>query len=459
MLEYIFMTNRVRLRDIIDLGAREHAASLFENNSHSGHFCQYGACLHSGRIAGSAILQAQAARFGNGPIDMDELLTQALTDLVLHEVGHTLGLNHNFKASNLYDRKEIHNKELTSKTGLTGSVMDYSPVNLALDPADQGHYYSVVPGPYDHWAIRFGYDDDKNLESILAASTLPGHLFGNDADDMRSVGRGIDPRAMVSDLTSEPIAYSADRFMMVKMTLPKLVDQFPKEGETNQELLTAFSSLMREYDRSAATISRYVAGVYVDRSVSGQEGSPKLPFIPVSAETQSKAISLLDRHVFGPGAIEFSPELIAHLQIQRRGFDFFDLDANEDPKIHQRILSLQKVTLDHLLHRHTLSRIIDTSLYGNEYDLETFMNALDDSIMDGNPENEVDSIREALQIEYLNRLITISGLNGSSKYPAAARGQAILLLEQRVSGNKPQVLPTRHQKHIERLINGALDPG
>ncbi len=457
MLEYIFMTNRVRLRELVDLGARERAGMLLGEGPGAGHFCQYGDCIHSGRIAGAAMLKAQAARFGNGPLEMDELLTQALTDLILHEVGHTLGLNHNFKASTLYDRKEIHNTELTSKTGLTGSVMEYSPINLALDPAEQGHYYSIVPGPYDHWAIRYGYDDDKNLESILAASTLPEHIFGNDADDMRSPGRGIDPRAMVSDLTSEPIAHSVDRFIMVKMTLPKLVEQFPEKGETNQELLTAFTSLMREYDRSAATISRYIGGVHVDRSVTGQKGSPKMPFTPISAETQRTAMKHLDRHVFGAGAIQLSPELIAHLQIQRRGFDFFDLDANEDPKVHQRILSLQKSTLDQLLHRHTLARVVDTGLYGNEYDLETFMNSLDASIMDGNPRNRVDTIREALQIEYLNRLINISGLKGSSKYPAAARGQAILLLEERVSGNKPKVLPTRHQQHIERLINNALE--
>lgn len=459
MLEYIFVTNRIRFREVVNLGAEADESRFPFSRRNSGHFCNYGSCLHSSRLAAGSILQARAAQFGNGPVDMDAFIKEALTDLVLHEIGHTLGLNHNFRASHLYDRKTIHNKELTAKTGLTGSVMEYSPVNLALDPQEQGHYFSLVPGPYDHWAIRYGYDDNEAVEEILSQSTRPEHVFGNDADDMRSTGRGIDPRAMINDLTSEPIEHAADRMMMVKMTLPSLADQFPVEGESYHELRTAFSSLMREYHRAAIVLSRFVGGVEVERAMHGQDGSPANPLNPVDAETQRKAIATLEKHVFGPDAFDFPPNLVARLQIQRRGFDFFDLDDNEDPKIHDRVLEIQDSVLDQLLHKHTLARVLDTNLYGNEYDLGSLMQELDTIVMTGDPDNAPVPFREALQLDYINRLIKISGLKEKSDYPGPAKSEAVMLLENNLARIRRNGVPptNRHLVHLRRVIGNALE--
>ncbi|MDF1862582.1 MAG: zinc-dependent metalloprotease [Verrucomicrobiales bacterium] len=461
MLEYVFLTNRIRFREVVNLGGgAERRAFPLGRIEARGHLCEFGSCLHSNRIASGAMLKAQAARFGNGPVDMDALIEQALTDLILHEIGHTLGLNHNFRASHLYNRKDIHNKELTAKTGLTGSVMEYSPINLALDPKEQGHYFSLVPGPYDHWAIRYGYDAKDKLDTILAESTRREHAFANDADDMRSTGRGIDPRAMISDLTSEPIAHAAGQMELVKMTLPKLADQFPVDGESYHELRTAFSSLMREYSWASQTLSRFVGGVQVDRALVGQEGASANPLQPVEADTQKEAMKQLAKHVFGPDAISFSPDLVARLALQRRGFDFFELDDNEDPKIYDRILDLQKAVLDQLLHKHTLARVLDTSLYGNEYELGTMMGDLDAAIMEGDADGRPTPFREALQLNYVERLIKISGLDDKSDYPGPARSEAVALLENHLSrfeNFKASRNLLRHRVHVTRLITNALE--
>ena len=459
MLEYIYMTYRMRMREIVKLGSEASKSRFPFFRREAGHFCDYGSCLHLSRLAAGSILRAQTARFGNAAIDIDEFLKQSLTDLVLHEIGHTLGLNHNFRASHLYDRKAIHNKELTEKTGLTGSVMEYSPVNLALDPREQGHYFSVVPGPYDHWAIRFGYSEGEDLDEILSESTKPEHAFSNDADDMRSTGRGIDPRAMINDLTNEPIEHAADRMTLVKMTFPKLAEQYPVEGESYHELRTAFSSLMREYHRAAITLSRFIGGVQVERAFHGQEGATKNPLIPVDAETQQSAMNNLSKHVFGADAINFPPDLIARLQMQRRGFDFFDLDDNEDPKIHDRVLDMQKSVLDQILHKHTLARILDTSLYGNEYSLEAAMNSLDSAIMEGDPADTPSPLRESLQLEYINRLIKISGMKEDSAYPGPAKSQAVVLLEKHLDRFEKMEISAkfRQRVHLKRLIGNALE--
>jgi hypothetical protein len=264
---------------------------------------------------------------------------------------------------------------------------------------------------------------------------------------------------MINDLTNEPIEHAADRMMLVKMTFPKLAEQYPVEGESYHELRTAFSSLMREYHRAAITLSRFIGGVQVERAFHGQEGATKNPLIPVDAETQQSAMNNLSKHVFGADAINFPPDLIARLQMQRRGFDFFDLDDNEDPKIHDRVLDMQKSVLDQILHKHTLARILDTSLYGNEYSLEAAMNSLDSAIMEGDPADTPSPLRESLQLEYINRLIKISGMKEDSAYPGPAKSQAVVLLEKHLDRFEKMEISAkfRQRVHLKRLIGNALE--
>lgn len=123
---------------------------------------------------------------------------------------------------------ELHNKAITEKAGLIGSVMDYPAVNLSLDRSKQGNYYTVKPGPYDLWAIEYGYREfDENRKKLrivknFSRSTEPALTFGNDADDMRSPGKAIDPRVMINDLSSDAIGNAEERFQLVNNVMPKL---------------------------------------------------------------------------------------------------------------------------------------------------------------------------------------------------------------------------------------------
>ena len=129
--------------------------------------------------------------------------------------------------------------------GLTGSVMEYPGVNIAPPETEQGEYYTTTPGPYDKWAIEFGYStplDNSDLEesrinAILSRSTVPELSFGNDADDMRAAGKGIDPQAMIYDMSSEPIDYASDRIALTKYLMDDLVIKYSDRGKYYQPLL------------------------------------------------------------------------------------------------------------------------------------------------------------------------------------------------------------------------------
>ena len=199
--------------------------------------------------------------------EMEGMKMEAMTHLVMHEVGHTLGLNHNMKSSQLYSPAQLADKKFITGKSLTGSVMDYEAINITNDRSQQGHYFTTTLGPYDEWAIEFGYKNVKNntdLETILKRSTEPQLIFGNDADDMRSPGKAIDPRVMVGDLSNDQITYSINRIKLVNELLGKLKTQYTSKGKSYQELLIAYGILQRQVAKASGVISRFIGGVYVD---------------------------------------------------------------------------------------------------------------------------------------------------------------------------------------------------
>ena len=243
----------------------------------------------------------------------------------MHEVGHTLGLTHNMKASQLFTPEELYDAAFIEGKALTGSVMDYAGINLTPDRSKQGQFYDMALGPYDIWAVQFGYTpfkDDKEMEDLLSRSTEPELIFGNDADDMRSPGKAIDPRVMTGDLSNDQISYSIDRFNLVSDMMKKIKNKFSKEGETYEDLRRAYYTLNSQAARAGDVISRFIGGVYVDRSTIGQEGGTK-PYTPVSKTDQKRAMNALSNYVFSPNAFDHPNEIYNYLAKQRRGFDFF----------------------------------------------------------------------------------------------------------------------------------------
>ncbi|WP_143962376.1 zinc-dependent metalloprotease [Litoribacter populi] len=452
MLEFVYHTNRVVMDKIFN------DLTVFENDQMQGNdphlYCVAGHQMQHNMMFGQAVLMASGA----SDMEMVGMRKEAMAELLMHEVGHTLGLNHNMKASQLYSPEELKDGDFTKGKALSGSVMDYLAINVNKDKDKQGHFFSTTVGPYDKWAIQFGYAevDEEGLNTILAESTKPEHIFGNDADDMRAPGKGIDPRVMIGDLSNDQIQYSIDRMDLVKDIMKDVKSKYTKEGQSYHELNQAYNVLMGQYATAAGVVSRFIGGVYVDRSMAGQEGADQ-PFTPVSLQDQKRAMNALGKYVFAPDAFNVSNDLYNYLAQQRRGFNFFS--GPEDPKIHKQVLNYQKNVLNHLLHTNTLQRISDSELYGNEYKLAAFMNDLTKSVFDEDMNKNVNTFRQNLQLEYVNSLKAMVAGDSSGRYNHLAKSSALYNLNYikgRVSNGAGDLATKAHKDHIKVLIDNTL---
>jgi hypothetical protein len=384
--------------------------------------------------------------------------------LILHELGHTLGLNHNMKASQVFTIDELADADFVAANGLTGSVMDYAPVHLTALGQQQAGFYDVKPGAYDDWAIEFGYspaldgpDGEAKRVALLNRSTEPQLVFGNDADDMRAPGAGIDPRVNVSDMSADAIAYATGRLSLVDEIMGDLSSKIGTEGESYQELLNAYLVMSYEFASAARTISRYVGGVHVNRAMVGQPGATT-PFVPVARGDQERAMQALRQKVFAPDAFAGSAELYSHLRQQRRDFDFYGL--TEDPKLHELVLTVQKSVLDHLMNPVVLRRISDSRQYGNEYPLGSVAGDLTDAIFSDDLQRSVNTYRQNLQLEYVNRLIAMVSGDSKAQFDYLSQSTALHNLRQienTLKGNRGMDAETRaHRGNILYTIERGL---
>lgn len=457
MLEYIFFTNRLKQEKLFDAAA----LNLYNTEDLNAYAETHNHCdMANYFLQASQFGQAALNAFDASEIEKKEYIKESLYYLVLHEVGHTFGLNHNMKASQLWSPAEINDKAKTSQTGLTGSVMDYPAANIALDKAKQGQYFTTKPGPYDLWAIEFGYTpslDDANAEAarvkkLVSRSNEPALTFGNDADDMRAPGKAIDPRVNVNDLTSDAIGYSIDRMKLANTLMSKAKAKYVKDGQSYHEMRNAYLMITGEYNTAAGVISRYIGGVYVDRSFPEQKSASK-PITPVSAADQKRAMKALSDYVFAPNAFDVPADLYAYLQIQRRGFN----GGNEDPKIHDRILAIQKGIFAHVLHPNVLKRMTDAQLYGNTYTVTDMMKDMTDGIFKADLAGNVNTIRQNLQLEYVEQLIKISQ---GDAYDYRAQSAALYNLKQiktMMAAAAGSTDTKAHREHIVFAINKAFD--
>jgi hypothetical protein len=233
----------------------------------------------------------------------------------------------------------------------------------------------------------------------------------------------------------------------------KLKDKYSKPGKSYAELRARYGTLMGQRNSMAQSVSRYIGGVMVDRSFVGQETTTK-PFTPVSPAYQKKAMALLSKYVFAPDAFKGDAALFPYLQMQRRGFNFFG--AGEDIKPQNTVLAIQVGLFAHLLSSSTMSRINNSTLYGNTYTTADMMNDITNAVFAADLKTNVNLYRLNLQTEYVKGLAAIVSAP-VSPYDNASKA-AMLNTLKKIKGLLATAISTDEQTRAHRAnLNFIID--
>ncbi|NCX30162.1 MAG: DUF5117 domain-containing protein [Proteobacteria bacterium] len=380
-------------------------------------------------------------------------LEQWIVSLTMHEVGHTLGLRHNFKSSWIYDADEIHDTSITGKSHI-GSVMDYDPINIAPEGKEQGNYFPHAPGLYDRWAIKFGYTpnlSDSEREEILSQSVLPELIYGTDGDAMGSPGSNIDPRAKRYDLSGDPVKYTSERIDVINSKIKELPSIYLTEGETSTEFRSTFFSLTREKGRFMEGVSRLIGGVYSNRVVNGQEGIT--PFEAVAYDDQKNAMNLISAKLLSNNAFTFDPEILKYLQSEKRAA-YSPGIGNEDPQLHDLVLGMQGMVLAHILHPKVMQRLVDSAQYGNTYMPKEVLDDLFNAIFV--QKEEANTFKMNLQSKYTDGLIDALADDSYDEISKSAIYSSLNEIEKFSSRPYGDDSYKNHLKFINWKVNKAL---
>ena len=331
-------------------------------------------------------------------------LEQWIISLTMHEVGHTIGLRHNFSASYLYGPREVHDKSITGNTTIA-SIMDYDPINIAPPGLEQGNYFPTEPGEYDRWAIEFAYKPNLSNEEradLLALSVLPAYRYGTDGDAMGTPGRNIDPRTRRGDMSNDVVTYTADRFITLDNKIAELPEIYSDEGETKNDFTNSFYSLVSDKGRFMDIVAGQVGGVYITRLVNGQDEVNA--YEPVPYEKQKAAMNLITTKFFANGVWTFDPKILKNLQREKRATSYSS-SGNEDPQLHDMVLGMQGRVLASLLHPNVMTRLVDSAQYGNTYmPAEVLQDLFNGIFVKG---EAPDTFKRNLQSVYVDGLISV----------------------------------------------------
>jgi len=388
----------------------------------SGEFCDFAQGAVQDAAFSFDLLMARGMD-PEGP-EADKYVHDFLVEIAAHEVGHTLGLRHNFRASTIHTLEQAQDRELTEREGLTGSVMDYIPTNIALHGAKQGQFHQTTLGPYDYWAIEYAYkpiagatpeEELPALRKIASRASEP--LLAYDTDEDAGIGGGpfdMDPLVNRFDFGTDPLKFYSLRVKLADEVWGSMETKLEKPGEGYQVLRRSFNRAFGQSGYSLALASKYIGGVYHYRDHVGDPGN-RLPFQPVPAAKQKEALELLREHLFSPRAFQFSPQLLNKLA-NTRYTDFTDFGALRtrfDVPIHDIVLSLQTQVLDRVYHPIVMSRILDSEVKvkgpDEAFSLGLLFSELQDSIWaetkaPGAALN-IDSYRRSLQRAHLRKLV------------------------------------------------------
>ena len=356
----------------------------------------------------------------------DALAKAYLKDVIMHEVGHTLGLRHNFRASTVYDLKQIQDPNFTKINGVTSSVMDYTPYNISPKGEKQGEYVMSTLGAYDYWAIEFGYkqfasgQEAQGLAQILAKASQPELQYDSDEDAGYGSMGGVDPMVNRFDLGADPLAYYKLRMKLSRELWDRLQNMNLATGESYERLTRSFRSGFSQLNRVAPLAAKYIGGVHIRRE---RAGSKNAVYEPVSAAKQKEALALIAKDFFGTDSFKFKPEFIARLATDR--FERTEADGSMQTSVARLVAGVHKEILDHVYSPSVATRLAEVGMKVNDpkesLGLADVYDTLQEAIWtEAKTGQETSLIRRNLQREQLRRMTDVL-VKPAGPWPADAR--------------------------------------
>ena len=326
---------------------------------------EFARCMHAS-LAAEQLGYALDVLDARGDIDPDSPIAEQfvldyLKEAILHEVGHTLGLRHNFRASRAYTEAQLADPEFTRANGTAGSVMEYSAVNLPRPGQTGGAPFQTAIGPYDYWAIEYAYKpmppgttpkaEREALLKVAARSNEPELAYGTDEDNFF----GIDPETLQMDLGADPVAFASKRLAIARDLFQRQEQRQLTEARDYAVLRRSIGFAINDVTRAVGVLVRQIGGL---RTLRDFPGSGRDPLTPVSAKVQREALGLITGSVLSTEGLTLTPAL------QRRlAPDFLDrgdfMGAATDFVPQQRLLDLQRAVLAYLMSDTIATRVLD----------------------------------------------------------------------------------------------------
>ncbi|MBL9003545.1 MAG: zinc-dependent metalloprotease [Myxococcales bacterium] len=290
-------------RPVQQMGASESLLDA-DGESFSTHMEQQSVLLRSALLASGAILASE-------PMP-DRVLGQAIQFTTMHEVGHALGLRHNFKASAAIPNERLADMAWVREHGLLASIMDYPGLNLPRGhaPTDWA-YYSPRLGDSDQLTIQYGYGRDAaQAKAVVRQAAQRGHLLGTDEDAHSQ--DGVDPAAQTWDLGADSLAWARERIEVIQALWQALPARVLVDNAAHGELTSVVLALLGEYGSAVDIALRFVGGQQIARDHVG-DPSGRPPYRPVEKARQKEALDLLLRYAFAEGAMSLPSQVLSQL--------------------------------------------------------------------------------------------------------------------------------------------------
>lgn len=256
-----------------------------------------------------------------------EITGEMLRYIVTHEIGHALGLRHNFKGHSSYSIAQLRSREWTEKWGNSASIMDYARLNYVAQPGDNAYLLPKF-GPYDYFAIEWGYKqfaeatdvDGKQVNRIMNSDSEWNHLdqmaaqqvsnpmlrFGGEDD-----AAAVDPQVGHHVVGGDPIAAADLGLQNIDRVMPMLIPGTTQLGGSYARMAEIYDTLITQRHRELLAVVNMVGGVEETRYQAGR--GPKPPFQPVTAQRQRAAVKFLVDRAFPTPHPLLDPEVLYRL--------------------------------------------------------------------------------------------------------------------------------------------------